>query len=82
MDLPWKREKSLAELQEEDERKSVVLSIRSKDAEIAEKESALRQLKAQYGSGFAQAFKDDNGKWAWNRIFSYLKGSSGNKQRQ
>lgn len=76
MDMPWKHEKSLAELQEEDERKSTVLSIRSKDADIAEKEAAIRQLKSQYGPGYAKAFKDDQGKWSWPRIMAYLKGGS------
>ncbi len=57
-----KRDKSLAELEEINDRKGMELSI-------AEKESLIKQAKAQYGPGWREYFKG----WSWGRIKTWLR---------
>lgn len=61
-------QKSLAELQEEDEQLSTEVSI-------AKKRAMIRELKQKYGSGYVRAFSD-NGKRSglnWSRAWAWLK---------
>ena len=58
---PFKKEKTLDELQEEDDRLSQELSILKKQQEAAKIRLAMRQLDERGGKGFWRKFSD-NGK--------------------
>lgn len=59
---PFKKEKSLDELQEEDDRLSQELSILKKQQEAAKIRQAMRQLDERGGKGFWRKFSDNGGK--------------------
>jgi len=68
---PFKRERTLTELQEDDERLTSELSV-------ARKRAMLRELEARQGRGSWKMYSDDGTKRGipqsgWQRIWSWLK---------